>query len=248
MKHRILLIGLGFVWACSGDPNQQGNQDRNPRNGQVPDTADSIRDINVGGEREPAKNQAEPIVATVNVSEGDDVNGEQQTSGQGGNGQVNPELENQAKGNQPGKGNDPEKAVVTVPTEPLDTEEGSVTAPHKITGAYLVGVILPSAEQGPVRVGMVLTVGSSRPSLEPARYQSTWNIANLAEGGPGLKLTKSYDQKFDKVLEFKGTMEEFALISDSIAVEVNVVETSEGGSDSSLSSLVVNTLTELLTP
>ncbi|RYZ57188.1 MAG: hypothetical protein EOP07_10625 [Proteobacteria bacterium] len=135
--------------------------------------------------------------------------------------------------------------IPPVATGPTEEEEGSVTPPHKVTGAYLVGTILPGVEGEPIRIGLVIKAGDKRLSLEPERYEANWSLASVLENPDQVKLSKSSDEEFDRVLEFNGTEEEFIALQESISVQVSV---SEGEGDSKLHEVVMNSLFELLAP
>jgi hypothetical protein len=152
----------------------------------------------------------------------------------------------EASGNEVKSDEDAAKAnVPPVATGPTEEEEGSVTPPHKVTGAYLVGTLLPGEEGEPVRIGLVIKAGDKRLSLEPERYEANWSLASVLENPEQVKLSKSIDEEYDRVLEFNGTEEEFIALQESISVQVSV---SEGDGDSKLHEVVMNSLRELLAP
>lgn len=212
MKHRILMIGFGFVWACSGDPKQQGARDRSPGQADVQATAEDMSRDNGSGHERPT----DPVV--VNDS-GNEATSEPANAG---------------------------TAIPPLAAGPTGEEDASVTPPHKVTGAYLVGTILPHEEGEAIKVGLVAKAEDKRLSLEPDRYETTWSLATDLDDPTLVKLAKSSDENFDRVLEFNGSEEEFLALQSLISVQVNVAE----GSDetNTLHSVVTSSLSELLEP
>lgn len=215
MKHFILVIGLGSVWGCSTDPSK-GSRDRSPGQADSQASAESISgDNGKDGGNETVAVRTDPVVA----------NGNEATS--------EPATES-------GK-----TTVPPVATVPDAEEETSVTPPHKVTGAYLVGTLLPHVEGETIKIGLVVKAKDKRLSLEPSRYETIWSLASDLDDPTLMKLAKSSDENFDRVLEFVGSAEEFAALKSSIAVQVNV---SEVGEKSTLHSVIMNSLSELLMP
>lgn len=216
MKHLILLIALGSVWGCSGDPKQQGSRDQSPGQADSQASAEGMSSGNNGSGNETVAVHTDPVVA-----KGNETTSEPATES--------------------GKA----ATVPPVATGPNPEEDTTVTPPHKVTGAYLVGTVLPHKEGETIKIGLVVKAEDKRLSMEPARYGTIWSLASELDDPSRMKLAKSLDENFDRVLEFEGTEEEFASLQSSIAVQVNVLEI---GEVSTLHSVIMNSLSELLAP
>ena len=243
MKNRILLIGLGFLWACSGDPNQQGYQDRSPGLSEVQDAADSTRDDTIGDGTESGTQSETVASGDVTFNGGQDgrnvSHDELNAGGKGkgkGNGDVS-ELGNLGQVVEGSKNSGPGPSMEPAP----EPEEGAVTPPHVVTGAYLVGTLLASEPGTPIKVGLMVKSEDRRLSLETG-FETSWFMTAAPENASQLKLEKPKDSSYDRVLEFNGSLEEFAAIQDAIVMQVSVVDIE---TESGLSTVLVEKLSEL---
>ncbi|MBC7658991.1 MAG: hypothetical protein H7249_04720 [Chitinophagaceae bacterium] len=216
MRNLILVIGLGSVWAC-GDPNQKGTLNSGSAN------------VATNG-----ATSGDSTVTKIETTQAGQVEGSSGTSSMGGSG---------AATDPAGTEMTPASVATAASATPSGPEEGGVTPPNKITGAFLVGTLLPHAEGEPLKVGLVAKKDDVRLSTSPNRYRTNWSLS-LADQSLPVTLAKSSDSAYDRVLVFNGTEEDFKAQYGSISLSVSVTEGVDAANQ--LSSVIVNTLSDLL--
>ena len=126
----------------------------------------------------------------------------------------------------------------------LETEE--ISPPNPITGAYITAAMLPAEGEGAahaIKVGIIGMLDDVRLSEKDELYHSTWTIAFSQVLPVVVKLTKSTDKRYDQILEFFGSDEQFQKYTKEIAINLQFRENLNG---SIVSSVVVSVLSDLM--
>lgn len=226
MKKKIsILVGPLLLWACSVDPHQgvsgQGPQSQtnaeHSGNEGIVDSGDSEGKVASGG------NVVDMPVEVVNPG----------SSG----------------GSQPEGGKTPVPPVAHVPAIPKGSEENehTVTPPGKITGAFLVGEVIPNEEgdTGKVLIGIVARQDDIRLTDQPDRFALNWGLSADVQLENSIRLLPTKIAAYDRILEFDGTMEELESFEATISIQLSV---SEDAGATKLESVVKSSLSDLFTP
>ncbi len=222
MKHIFLVMGLSsYLWGCSVDTGQKTatNPADSANSSGTSENAEGIKEGTATSNNEGTV--AVPV--DTGAPSGDSGSSKATASADGSSGSTassGSKTQNNASNTQ---------------------SNTSASAPAQVTGAYLVGAILPAVDGEPKKIGLIAKKVDQRLSDDPEHYLTKWSMT-LASADIPATLEKSDDPAFDEILEFTGTDEEFAKMQSQIKIEIKV---SDPSSEFGLNEVVSTTLADL---
>ena len=246
-----ILIAPLFLWACSFDPDQGVSGQAQPN--AVLSGNEGIVDSRNEGKVDSGDSEGTIASAGSVVDMPVEIVNPGSSGGfQPGGGQAQPPPVAQApdlpKGSEE-KGDTVVPPVAQVPEMPEGAEENeqTVTPPAKITGAFLVGEVIPNAggETGKVMIGIVARQDDIRLTNEPDRFALNWGLSADVLLENSIRLLPTKIAAYDRILEFDGTMEELESFQETIAIQLSV---SEAAGAAQLESIVKFSLPDLFDP
>lgn len=215
-------MGPLLLWACSGDPKDQGLLGQNPSQSQQAADAISGNEGIVGsGNEQVATNGSVVEVPVEEVKTGND-----------------------AKPDEP-KVQVPPIAQGSGSNSGTEENENSVTPPHKVTGAFLVGEVISDEASGTVQIGIVAKQDDIRLSEQPERFGLNWRLQADESFGNSLRLVATKNPAYDRILEFDGSLEELESFGSEVAIHLLV---SEDAGEIKLESAVKTSFSDLMNP
>lgn len=229
MKSKVsILIGPLLLWACSVDPHQ-GIPGEHPTDPSLQQGADATRENEEKQSGELVTGEGKETGTVVEVPA-------EVVPGTGPS--PAPEQEKQ-----------PAPPVTVSPgqsTANNEEDETTVTPPHKITGAFLVGEVISTDDeddQDKVYVGVIAKQDDLRLSEQPDRFNVVWGLSADPSLTGTVRLMPTKNPRYDRIMVFEGTLEELNAVSSQVAIQIAVSEKKDD--TTKLESVVKTTVTDL---
>lgn len=226
MKNKVsVLIMPLLLWACSVDPHQ-GVSGQDPQSLEAADSSGNPGAVDSVDSEEKVASGGSVVDMPVEV--------------------VNPGPAEGSKPEEPKPQLPPVAQVPEAPKAPVENEN-TVTPPNKITGAFLMGEVIPNedGDTQTIKIGIIAKQDDIRLSQEPERFELNWRLAAESSLESSLRLLPSKNAAYDRILEFDGTMAELEGLENQISIQLSV---SEGGGGAKLENLVKSTVSDLFKP